>query len=244
MSTAAVSSSSLYQQLQAFFQTRQSDVQQLGQDLQNGDLTDAQNEFNAITQLGQSGPFASGDAFRSSQREQDFNAIGTALQSGNLTAAQSAFAQFQSDFGNGAGANGATTGTTGSTGAEPPAIVINIDTAAAPTATTTPPSTTTTPAATTTTPAASTTAANSTATAPEIVINLGAANGSTPEQITLTFNEQSNGGEQLTIGVGNQQNNPGQELTLNLAQNEQIILNLFNATASPAPQSSGVSVQA
>ena len=69
MSTAAVSSSSLYQQLQTFFQTRLSDVQQLGQALQNGDVAGAQQAFNAISQLGQNGPFASSDAFRGSQRE-------------------------------------------------------------------------------------------------------------------------------------------------------------------------------
>jgi hypothetical protein len=98
MSTAAVSSSSLYQQLQTYFKTRQSDLQQLGQDLQNGDLTDAQQEFSAIQTLGQSGPFANGDAFARTNRQQDFNALGEALQSGSVANAQQAFQQLESTF--------------------------------------------------------------------------------------------------------------------------------------------------
>src|SRR5271169_4151436 len=98
MSTAAVSTSSIYQELQTFFQQRGSDLQQLGQALQSGDLAGAQKEFSAIQSLGQSGPFASGDAFKSSQREQDFAAIGQALQSGDLAGAQQAFAQLQNTF--------------------------------------------------------------------------------------------------------------------------------------------------
>jgi hypothetical protein len=92
MSTSAVSSSSLYQQLQSYFQTRNSDVQQLGQALQSGNLTAAQTAFNNITSLGQNGPFASGNSFRGPQREQAFEAIGQALQNGDLAGAQSAFA--------------------------------------------------------------------------------------------------------------------------------------------------------
>ena len=53
MSTAAVSSSSINQQLQQYFQTRQSDLQQLGQALGSDDLSGAQTEFNSIVSLGQ-----------------------------------------------------------------------------------------------------------------------------------------------------------------------------------------------
>ena len=88
MSTAAVSTSSIYQELQAYFQQRGSDLQQLGQALQSGDLAGAQQEYGAIQNLGQNGPFANGDAFKVSQRQQDFDAIGQALQSGDLAAAQ------------------------------------------------------------------------------------------------------------------------------------------------------------
>jgi hypothetical protein len=105
MSTSAVSTSSLYQQLQSYFQTRQSDVQQLGQDLQNNDLTDAQQEFSAIQTLAQSGPFANGDAFSRTDRQTDFTALGSALQSGSLAGAQQAFQQLESTFESGGGAS-------------------------------------------------------------------------------------------------------------------------------------------
>src|SRR5208282_4324710 len=98
MSTAAVSSSSIYQELQSYFQQRRSDLQQLGQDIQSGDLADAQQEYSAIQTLGQSGPFANGDAFKLSNREQDFNAIGQALQSGDLAGAQQAYSTLESTF--------------------------------------------------------------------------------------------------------------------------------------------------
>lgn len=112
MSTAAVSSNSLYQQLQTYFQTRQSDLQQLGQDLQNGDLTDAQQEFSAIQTLGQSGPFANGDVFSRTERQQDFSALGQALQSGSVANAQQAFEQLESTFqSGGSGSTGSGTST-------------------------------------------------------------------------------------------------------------------------------------
>jgi hypothetical protein len=134
MSTAAVSSASLYQQLQTYFQTRQSDLKQLGQDLQQGDLTDAQQEFSAIQTLGQSGPFANGDAFARTGRQQDFDAIGQALQSGSLTGAQQAFAQLESTFhSGGSGSTGGGTTSPVSTPVSTPAsnpagqeIVLNL----------------------------------------------------------------------------------------------------------------------
>jgi hypothetical protein len=92
MSTAAVSSTSISQQLQQYFQTRASDLKQLGTALQNGNLAGAQTAYNNIVQLGQTGPAANGNPFLISQREQDFTAIGTALQSGDLAGAQQAFA--------------------------------------------------------------------------------------------------------------------------------------------------------
>src|ERR1700733_8493189 len=106
MSTAAVSSGSIYQELQTYFQQRNTDVSQLGQDLTSGNLANAQQDFATLTGLGQGGPFANGDAFGAgSAREQDFTAIGQALQSGNLSAAQQAFAELQSSFKNGGGGN-------------------------------------------------------------------------------------------------------------------------------------------
>ncbi len=98
MSTAAVSSSSLNQQIQQYFHTRQSDLQELGTALGTGDLSGAQSAFQAITNLGQSGPFAGGNPFAITQREQDFTAIGTALQSGDLSGAQQAFSALNATF--------------------------------------------------------------------------------------------------------------------------------------------------
>jgi len=126
MSTAPISSSSIYQELQAYFQQRNSEVTQLGQDLNSGNLANAQQDFATLQSLGQGGPFANGDVFAPrNQREQDFEAIGQALQSGNLTAAQQAFAQLESTFKSGGGsgsdsassaiANATAAGTTSST---------------------------------------------------------------------------------------------------------------------------------
>jgi len=92
MSTAAVSSSSIFQELQSFYQNRQADVKQLGSSLQNGDLNGAQQAYNALAALGQSGPFASSEPFSKSSRAQAFEAVGQALQSGDLAGAQAAFA--------------------------------------------------------------------------------------------------------------------------------------------------------
>jgi hypothetical protein len=107
MSTTAISSGSIYQELQSYFQERSSDVSQLGQDLSSGNLANAQQDFATLQSLGQGGPNANGDVFAAKdQREQDFNAIGQALQSGNLSAAQQAFAQLESTLKNGGGSGG------------------------------------------------------------------------------------------------------------------------------------------
>lgn len=95
MSTAAVSSTL---SLQQYFQTRQADLKQLGQDLKSGDLTAAQNEFNTIQTLGLQGPFKNGDAFYRSDRQGDFEDLGSALQSGNLNAAQQVFQHLRDTF--------------------------------------------------------------------------------------------------------------------------------------------------
>ena len=98
MATAAVSSSSIFQELQSFYQTRQSDLQQLAGALQSGKLNDAQTAFNALATLGQDGPFANSEPFANSTRAQDFEAVGQALQAGNLSQAQTAFATMQASF--------------------------------------------------------------------------------------------------------------------------------------------------
>jgi hypothetical protein len=98
MSTAAITANWGNQQASSYFQQRRTDMQQLSQDLQSGNLTAAQQDFSALQTLGQSGPFANGDVFKASNREQDFSAIGQALQSGDLAGAQQALAQLQSTF--------------------------------------------------------------------------------------------------------------------------------------------------
>lgn len=123
MSTFAVSSSTLSQQLQQYFQNRESDLKQLGQALRSGNLTEAQSEFNSITSLGQNGPFPDGEPFAIQQREQDFSAVGQALQNGNLQGAQQAFQQLKSTFSPQASQSGASAGTNSSVG---PEIVLNL----------------------------------------------------------------------------------------------------------------------
>jgi len=98
MSTAAVSGSSLNQQIQEYFHTRQTDLHDLGKALGTGDLAGAQSAFQAISKLGQGGPFAGGDPFSNIRREQDFTAIGSALQSGDLAGAQQAFSDLKASF--------------------------------------------------------------------------------------------------------------------------------------------------
>ncbi|HEY1658720.1 MAG TPA: hypothetical protein VGG14_10270 [Candidatus Sulfotelmatobacter sp.] len=130
MSTSAVSSSSLQQELQSYFQARNSDVRQLGQALQSGNLSAAQTAYNNITSLGQNGPFANGNSFRVPQREQDFEAIGQALQNGDLDGAQSAYSTLRASFDRGAttaaSSGGATQGTSGSSSDSGPEIVLNL----------------------------------------------------------------------------------------------------------------------
>lgn len=98
MSTAAVSSSALNSTLQQYFQTRHTDLKQIGQALSSGDLAGAQTAFNNIVTLGQNGPFPGGNPFKINQREQAFTAIGTALQAGDLAGAQKAFSELGSTF--------------------------------------------------------------------------------------------------------------------------------------------------
>ncbi|MGA9543771.1 MAG: hypothetical protein WBQ85_09390 [Candidatus Sulfotelmatobacter sp.] len=218
MSTAAISSSSIYQQTEQYFQTRQSDLQQLGQALQSGDLADAQTAYNNIVQLGQSGPFASGDPFSRPQRERDFTAIGQALQSGDLAGAQSAFSTLQSTFEKGAGTqNSPSASATSNSG---PEIILNLSNSSAATS------------------SASSAAASSSG--PEIILNLGNSSGSTsPEQITINLNPTSGGGEQVSLSVGSQGSN-AQEITFNLApnSNEQIVLNLLGESSSSSSSNS------
>jgi hypothetical protein len=123
MSTSAVSSSTLQQQLQQYFQTRQSDLQQLSQALGSGDLSTAQTAYNNIVSLGQNGPFANGQPFWKTQRDQDLTAVGQALQNGDLTGAQQAFQQLESTFNRSSQPGNTGSGGSSTTG---PEIVLNL----------------------------------------------------------------------------------------------------------------------
>lgn len=228
MSTAAVSSNSLYQQLQSYYQQRHTDLQQLGQALQSGDLASAQQAFNAIQTLGQSGPLASGEPFQNSQREQDFAAIGQALQSGDLAGAQQAFATLEQTFSR-------HTQIANISNAPGPAVIVNLggnsDSGTSGNS-----------------PVSATAAGSSSTSGPEIVINLGANSGA-GEQITIDVNNAGNsGGEQLSISLGTQQNPTSQgeiNLNINPNSNAEIVLNLLNGQgSSPSPSSNGLSVVA
>jgi hypothetical protein len=98
MSTTAVSNTTPTQQLQQYFQTRRSDLQQLGQALGSGNVAGAQTAYSKIVSLGQKGPFAGGNPFYLTQREQGFQAVGNALQSGDLAGAQQAFSTLKATF--------------------------------------------------------------------------------------------------------------------------------------------------
>jgi hypothetical protein len=212
MSTSAVSSSSLNQDFQSYFQTRNTDVQQLGQALQSGNLRSAQVAFNNITALGEGGPFASGNAFRGPARQQDFNAIGQALQSGDLAGAQSAFAALKSTVNQGGvtarpvgpatpfpiSSLGSGSNSASGTG---PEIVLNLSSAASG--------------------------------------GSSSSGGTTnPEQITINIGQASGGAEQVSISAGNRGSN-AEQITFNLDpnSNEQIILNLLGTTGSTGTSS-------
>ncbi len=88
-----------------------SEVQQLGQDLQAGNLTQAQQDFAALSKnfpgtTAASQPqtpatntnISATTSVASNSPSQAFSAVGQALQSGNLSAAQTAFATLQQDL--------------------------------------------------------------------------------------------------------------------------------------------------
>jgi hypothetical protein len=113
MSISGVSSSDVFQAsvaqgAQTKFQQIQSQFQKVGQDLQSGNLTQAQADFATFQQDAQqqqsSGQaqghhhhHGGGSSQASNTLEQAFTSLGTALQSGNLSSAQQAYATFQSD---------------------------------------------------------------------------------------------------------------------------------------------------
>jgi outer membrane protein assembly factor BamD (BamD/ComL family) len=110
MSVSGISSSSFYdynynggQNVQSTQQQFVQDFQQLGQDLQSGNLSAAQNDFATLQQLmpQNNGSTAAAQSSTSTQNNpiaQEFSQLSQDLQAGNLSAAQSDFATLQQDF--------------------------------------------------------------------------------------------------------------------------------------------------
>jgi DNA-binding FadR family transcriptional regulator len=81
------------------FQEAWQDYKQIGQDLQSGDLTDAQTAYSNLQQLVQAYPGSSSTSSSTPTTVQtDFATLGQDLQAGNLTSSQSAFSKLQSDI--------------------------------------------------------------------------------------------------------------------------------------------------
>lgn len=85
------------------FQQIQQGFQQLGQDLQSGNLSQAQNDFSTLerllpSQLQTSATNVHAGALASSSLAQSLKHLGQDLSSGNLSAAQSDFATLQQDI--------------------------------------------------------------------------------------------------------------------------------------------------
>jgi len=102
MSVIGISGSNFFQSYftqsaQTKFQQIQSQFQQLGQDLQSGNLAQAQADFATLTQELPSAQQQSGAATSTGSIAQAFQTLGQDLQAGNLSAAQQDFATIQQD---------------------------------------------------------------------------------------------------------------------------------------------------
>ena len=96
MSVAGISSaiSAIYQLGQSSSAGKiQNEFQQLGQDLQTGNLAQAQTDYSNLAQT-----FSAGQSSGPTSAAQAFSQLGKDLQSGNLTAAQQDFTQVQQDL--------------------------------------------------------------------------------------------------------------------------------------------------
>jgi hypothetical protein len=103
MSLSGISSSNLFnyenQSVQNKGQQIQQEFQQLGQDLESGNLSAAQTDFTTLQQIGSNNSSTSSTA-SSNPLAQAFNQLGQDLQSGNLSGAQQNFATIQQDVQN------------------------------------------------------------------------------------------------------------------------------------------------
>jgi len=103
MSASSISSGNLFsynnESIQSNSQSFQGEFQQLGQDLQAGNLSAAQQDFVTLQQLAPEGSSAS-SARSNNPIAQAFNQLSQDLQSGNLSGAQQDYANIQQDFQN------------------------------------------------------------------------------------------------------------------------------------------------
>lgn len=104
MSLSGISSSlfsyeSQNPQNQNKLQQFQQEFQQLGEDLQSGNLSAAQTDFATLQQMAPQGP-SSTSSTSSNPLAQAFQQLGQDLQSGNLSAAQKDYANIRQDFQN------------------------------------------------------------------------------------------------------------------------------------------------
>src|SRR5579863_6172451 len=85
---------------QGKFQQIQKEFQQLGQDLQSGNLTQAQQDYATLSQNfpGAQSSTTASTANNSNPIAQAFNALSQDLQTGNISAAQKDYATIQQDF--------------------------------------------------------------------------------------------------------------------------------------------------
>lgn len=103
MSIAGIASSSIFQLLssqstQSPYQKFKQEFQQLGQDLQSGNLAQAQSDFAALQPSSGQSTAASGTQTNASPIATAFQQLSQDLQSGNLTAAQQDYSTIQQDF--------------------------------------------------------------------------------------------------------------------------------------------------
>jgi outer membrane protein assembly factor BamD (BamD/ComL family) len=103
MSVSGVSSSTLFnystQDIQSNMKQFQQEFQQLGQDLQSGNLSAAQSDFATLQQLMPQNNSTS-SAQSNNPIAQAFNQLSKDLQAGNLSAAQQDYTTIQQDFQN------------------------------------------------------------------------------------------------------------------------------------------------
>jgi len=103
MSLSGISSSSLFsyqnQSVQNKMQQFQQEFQQLGEDLQSGNLSAAQTDFATLQQVGPQG-LSNTSTQSNNPVAQAFNKLSQDLQSGNLSAAQQDYSNIQQDFQN------------------------------------------------------------------------------------------------------------------------------------------------